>query len=173
MGKKISFSLSESSIDAAIKELDAYKQDFLKKVETLRNKIAERIAAYAQEGFNGAIVDDIIDGSPREAEVDVSFNDRGGMTVVVAKGVDAIWVEFGAGVYHNGSTGTSPHPYGPELGFIIGGYGKGKGKRKVWGYKDDSNQLVLTHGTPAKMPLMKAVLSVSNDIPDLVREVFG
>ena len=37
--------------------------------------------------------------------------------------------EFGSGVYHNGSVGTSPNPYGDDLGLTIGSYGKGHGKQ--------------------------------------------
>lgn len=178
MGRKvISFGLSESEIDKAIKELKDYKREFTKKVELFRNKVAEKLAEEAQRGFNGAIVDDVINGSQKMASVDVSVDPRGDITVVVAIGtddkrMDAIWVEFGAGVYHNGSVGTSPHPKGGELGMTIGSYGKGNGKKKVWGYKE-GDELKLTHGTPAKMPMASAVTTICNDIESIAKEVFG
>ena len=182
MGKrKITVGLSEQDIDRAIKELAQYKRDFLKKLEIFQKKVADRLAEEAQQGFNGAIVDDtyrtIANGvksseQSRVAQVDVSVDDRGAVTVVVAKGKDAIWVEFGAGVYHNGSPGSSPHPHGAELGFTIGSFGE-NGKKKTWGYRDENGVIHVTHGTPATMPMARAVTTVCNDISQIAKEVFG
>ena len=110
-------------------------------------------------------------GGKRTAQVNVSITNKNTVSVVIANGEDAVWVEFGAGVYHNGASGSSPHPKGGELGFTIGGYGKGKGKRETWGYYDNGN-LVLTHGTPASMPMAKAVTTICNDIVQIAKEVF-
>lgn len=162
--------LSEQEVDRAIREVAEYKRNFLRKVDLLREKIAERIANEAQTGFNGAVVDDIINGGEKLANVDVSIGSS--ITVVIANGEDAVWVEFGTGVYHNGTAGSSPHPRGAELGFTIGGYGKGLGNRQTWGYYEDG-ELKLTRGTPARMPMERAFLSVCNEIPEIAREVFG
>ena len=102
MGKKvIRISLSEKDIDRAIKELEQYKREIIRKTELLRKKIAERIGTLAQSGFNGAVVDDLTDesGGVRKAEVQVSIDERENVSVVIAAGEDAVWVEFGAGVY--------------------------------------------------------------------------
>lgn len=173
MGKKvIKLSLSENGIDEAIKQLEAYKQDIVRKTDLLRQKVAEQLADEARVGFNGAIVDDLVgDDVPIPAEVEVEWHDDGTFAVVVATGEDAIWVEFGAGVYYNGSVGSSPHPQGSELGFTIGGYGKGRGKQKVWYFKDDEG-LHKTHGTQARMPMSQAMNTVINDIVSIAREVF-
>lgn len=175
MGKKvISFGLSDRDIGRAIRELERYKREFLRKVELLRQRVAERLADEAQKGFSGAVVDDLLQksGGPRYAEVTVSVDQKDNVSLVIASGEDAVWVEFGAGVHHNGSPGTSPHPKGAELGFTIGGYGKGNGKKEIWGYYDDG-VLKLTHGTPAKMPMYNAMKTVCNDIASIAREVFG
>ena len=174
MGNKvISVSLSESGIEKAIKELLAYKQEIIRKTELLRQKVAARLADEARSGFNGAIVDDLTGkNNPRLADVNVSVDDRDNVSVVVAEGEDAVWVEFGAGVYHNGSVGSSPHPKGAELGFTIGGYGKGNGKKEIWGFYEDG-ELRLTHGTPARMPMSQAMNTIINDIVSIAREVFG
>lgn len=174
MGKKvIRISLSEKDIDRAIKELEQYKREIIRKTELLRTKIAERIANLAQSGFNGAVVDDLTEesGGARKAEVQVSIDERENVSVVIAAGEDAVWAEFGAGVYHNGSVGSSPHPKGQELGLTIGGYGKGMGKRQVWGFYEDG-ELKLTHGAPATMPMYNAVKTVCDEIADIAREVF-
>ena len=175
--RTIAIELTTEGIERAINELNAYKQELVQKTETLRKRVAELLANEARQGFNSAIVDDLINDSKRIAQVDVSVDNNGDVTLVIAdskdaKKMDAVWVEFGTGVYHNGSPGSSPHPNGAELGFTIGGFGEGRGKRQVWGFKEDG-VLKLTHGTPAKMPMARAVSSVINDIQSIVQEVFG
>lgn len=173
MGKRvISFGLSEKEIDRALRELADYKQEIIRKTELLRDKVAERLSEEAKTGFSGAVVDDLVKGGQKFAQVDVSVDNRGSVTVVVASGEDAVWVEFGAGVYHNDSPGSSPHPNGAELGMTIGGFGKGNGKKEVWGYYEDG-ELKLTRGTPARMPMARAVTTVCNDIKEIAKEVFG
>lgn len=170
MSKKvISFSLDE--IDKAIRELEQYKQDFQEKVDTYRKRIAEEIAGSASLNFGSALIDDRVRGGARRPDVQVSVSDSGNIAVVVADGEDAVWCEFGAGVYHNGSVGSSPNPYGKKLGFAIGTYGKGYGSRKAWGYYEDG-QLVITRGTPASMPMYNAVQEVTRKAIEIAREVW-
>ena len=172
MGKKvIRFGLSAREIDRAIRELEQYKQDIIRKTDLLRERVAERLAELSRDGFAGAVVDDLLKGGQRTAQVDVSIDQRDNVTLVIARGEDAVWVEFGAGVHYNGSAGASPHPKGSELGFTIGGYGKGMGKKDVWGFYEDG-ELRLTHGTPATMPMYNAVKTVCDEIAEIAREVF-
>lgn len=168
---KIDISPSEKSINSALEKIKQYKQDFLGKVERFRELVAKEVQAEAQKRFNEAIVADII-GDPIKASVDVTVNhDGGNITTVIANGEDAVWVEFGAGVYHNGSVGTSPHPEGSNLGMTIGSYGKGNGKKQTWGYWE-GDELVLTHGAPAVMPMYNALKDVAGRIDEIAREVF-
>lgn len=172
MGKNIiSFGLSAKDINRAIRELEQYKQDLIRKTDLLRERVAERLAELARTGFAGAVVDDLLQGGQRIAQVDVSIDKRENITLVIARGEDAIWVEFGAGVHYNGSAGTSPHPKGAEMGFTIGGYGKGMGKKDTWGFYEDG-ELRLTHGAPATMPMYNAVKTVCDEIAEIAREVF-
>ncbi|MFV0552928.1 MAG: hypothetical protein ACK5L6_13560 [Anaerorhabdus sp.] len=175
MGKKIiTIELSEDSINKAIKELEQYKKDIIRKTNILRQRVAEHIANTAQSGFNGAIVDDLLKGGAKTAQVDVKVDEQDNVSIIIANGEDAIWVEFGAGVYHNGQAGSSPHPKGNELGFTIGGYGKGMGKRDTWVYYEDGDKSrkIYTHGTPATMPMYNAVKQVVDHITAIAREVF-
>ena len=172
MGKKIiRFGLSVRDIDRAMRELEQYKQDIIRKTDLLREKVAERLAELSRDGFAGAVVDDLLKGGQRTAQVDVSIDQRSNITLVIARGEDAVWVEFGAGVHYNGSAGTSPHPKGSELGFTIGGYGKGMGKKDVWGFYEDG-ELRLTHGAPAVMPMYNAMKTVCDEIASIAKEVF-
>lgn len=170
--KLIRCSLNPKSIEKAMQEIKEYKQEIIRKTELLGQRVAERISETASQGFGSAVVDDLLRGGARSASVDVSVDTRGNVSVVIAKGEDAVWVEFGAGVYHNGSAGSSPHPKGGELGMTIGGYGKGHGERNVWGFYEDG-ELVLTHGTPAAMPMYNAMKTVCEEVVDIAREVFN
>lgn len=173
MPRHISIDLSIRSIDEAIRQLRTYQSSLDSKRDRFVRAFADRIAEYANAGFSSAVVNDIVNVGMRPASVSVSVDPvTDGVTAVIATGEDAVWVEFGAGVHHNSSVGSSLHPNGVELGFTIGSYGKGKGKGKTWGYYDNG-ALVLTHGTPAQMPLYNAVLSASNDIEQIAREVFS
>ena len=127
----------------------------------------------ASLNFGNAVVDDVIHGSPRRPDVAVTVSERGSISVVVAEGEDAVWCEFGAGVYHNGSVGSSPNPFGNDLGFTIGSYGKGYGKKQAWGYYDENGDLVITRGTPASMPLYNAAQEVMRKAIEIAKEVFG
>ena len=169
----IEFSLNATSINKAIRELEKHKQDVIRKSELFRKRVAEKISDYSASGFNGAIVDDITakSGGARMANVSMSIEDGDGVSIVIANGEDAVWVEFGAGVYHNGAAGSSPNPYGQELGFTIGGYGT-NGTKKTWGFYE-GDQLIITHGTPATMPMYNAVQRVVQDMATIAREVFG
>lgn len=179
MGKKvISFGLSESEINRAIRELEQFKRDFEAKCEELLRRIADRLADEAQRGFSGAIVDDLTkkSGGSRIASVEVKAEKRGDYYVVVADGEDAVWVEFGAGVYHNGAVGSSPNPLAgnatgvPNAPIAIGTFGK-NGQREAWGFYENG-ELKITHGTPAKMPMYNAVQTVSREVVSIAREVF-
>ena len=169
----IRFGLSESEITEAIREVEKFKQEFQRKVDLYRKRIAEEIANQASLNFSSSVMDDVINGSPRKPDVTVSFSDRGAISVVVADGEDAVWCEFGAGVYHNGSVGSSPNPYGNDLGFTIGSYGDGHGKQTAWGYYDEGGELVITRGTPASMPMYNAAQEIMRKAIEIAREVFG
>ena len=174
MSTVIKFGLSPSEIQRAIDEVAKFKADFEKKVETYRKRVADEIRKIASLNFANSIVDDaIIGGFPRKADVKVRVDEQGKVSVVVAYGKDAVWCEFGSGVYHNGSVGSSPHPKGGELGFTIGSYGKGYGKGKAWGYEDEDGNLVITRGTPASMPMYNAAQEVLRKSVEIAREVFG
>lgn len=169
----IRFGLDTKDINRAIREINKFQEDFRDKVNTYRKRIAEEIAVQASLNFGNAVMDDVINGSPRKPDVAVSVSERGAVTVIIADGEDAVWCEFGAGVYHNGSVGSSPNPYGNDLGFTIGSYGKGYGKKQAWGYYDDSDNLVITRGTPASMPMYNAAQEVMRKSVAIAREVFG
>lgn len=174
--RTISFSLDSASIGNAIAEIRRYQDEFRTNCERLRRMVAERIQWSAQQGFNSAVVSDVIYGAePPASDVQVRVEDSGDVTIVFADGEQAVFIEFGSGVFHNGAAGGSPHPWGPENGFLIGQYGLGNGSRKAWGYYagGDKKSLVVTRGTPAAMPMYRGVMEASQAIGQMVQEVFG
>ena len=175
MNKTITMRLNSESIDDVIKQLDEYAQRLNVKAQELASLVAERIAWSASQGFSTAIADDIFTTGDRPSpDVSVSVEDNGNIQLVIASGSDAVFVEFGAGVYYNGAAGTSPHPDGAENGFLIGEYGKGKGKKNVWALPGSTKlNPILTHGTPAAMPMYHGVEEALRVIVDLAQEVFA
>ena len=165
--------LDPASIDAAVREIREYSEWVQRKTEELRQRVAYFIAKDASAVFNSAVADDLIGEGAVIGSVDVVVKDNGNITLVIANGDDAVFMEFGAGVYYNGGVGSSPNPLGAALGFTIGSYGKGNGAKNVWGFKGSDGQLHLTHGVPASMPMYKAMMAVVNDIEQIAREVFG
>ena len=162
-----------ASIDAAIREIREYSKWVESKAAELQERVATLIANSAMTVYNNSIADDLMDESMVTGNVAVYIENDGNVTLVIADGEDAIFMEFGAGVFYNGPVGSSPNPWGAEFGYTIGSYGKGNGAKQVWGFKDANGDLHLTHGVPASMPLYKAVQSVSRDIVQIAREVFA
>lgn len=87
---------------------------------------------------------------------------KGDMSITLRlQGKQAVFVEFGAGIFYNGGKGMigdSPHPYGVELGFTIGDYGSHLGRNETWTYAGH-----VTHGTPAAMPLYHAGVKIKQN----------
>ena len=169
MTKVIDIELDPAGIGLAISDLKMYRSWFIQKCTELRKKVAERIAWKAATGFRTARGNDIIKGIwPSNNNVDVTVTDYGTFTVVIADGPEAVFIEFGAGVYHNGSAGDSPHPWGIEKGYFIGSYGQHKGTRNAWNITKD----VVTRGTPADMPMYRGAEEAIRALDDIVRDVF-
>ena len=156
--------LDEQDINRAIKELERYKQEFLKREKRLIEGLAEIGLKEASVRFTTAMYDGTNDVSVR---LDTSNNGY----VIVAEGQAVAFIEFGAGVYHNTS---EPYPNPRPNGIVgIGEYGQGKGKQKAWGYKNENDELVITRGNPAAMPMWYASEEIKNSVMKVVREVFG
>jgi len=178
--------LDTASIDAAIKQIEDYKDSMEAKAKKLHRRIAERIGWTASAGFHSALVSDVIHGPPEQNDVYVTVKGRRSFSVVIAEGERAVFIEFGSGRFNNGAPESSPHPLvsSPMPGtdplvqtFTIGSYGKGQGgTRNAWGYYiagDKANGVVITRGTPAAMPMYRGMQEAIASIADIAREVFG
>lgn len=173
MAKKvIKLKLSTDSISNAIKELENYKQEILRKEKILLEKLSMIGVQEASVRFTTAMYDGIND-------VTVSLDKTSDGYAIVADGQAVAFIEFGAGVYHN--TG-EPYPNPRPAGVVgIGEYGQGKGKRRAWFYKGQpgtsgevqKNGVVKTRGNPAAMPMWYASEEMKKSILQIAQEVFG
>ena len=155
--------LSKQDIRRAIKDLKRFKKEFLEKEKRLLEGLAEIGIKEASVRFTTAMYDGTNDVSVRLDTIDNGY-------AIVAEGRAVAFIEFGAGVYHNTS---EPYPNPRPTGIVgIGEYGAGKGKRKAWGYLDENNEVVITRGNPAAMPMWYASEEIKNSVLKVVKEVF-
>lgn len=170
--KKITFTLDEKSIKQAIKELERYKKWVAAKTTELVERLAIIGAHEATVRFSGAYYTDendtVVDVFPYSVTAT-----HGSGYIISASGTALYFIEFGAGVYYNGA---EPYPLPRPKGVSkIGEYGQGKGKQDTWGYYRDGNKddLVLTHGTPAAMPMYHAAREMQRELTRIAKEVFS
>ena len=164
MSKIISTSLSTKSLGKALKELKAFRDSIDSKKYQLLEELTKIGLREASIRFTTAMYDGVNDTDVR-AEL-THFGYR-----IVAEGKSVAFIEFGAGVYHNPG---EPYPDPRPDGIVgIGEYGKGYGKRQAWGFRDDSGELVITHGNPAAMPMWYASEEMRSNIEKIARRVFG
>ena len=160
----ITMKLSSRSIKDAIKELKSYRDSITAKMDKMLEKLAYIGVKEASVRFTTAIYDGVNDSSVTLETIKDGY-------CIKAEGRAVAFIEFGAGVYHNPD---EPYPNARPAGIVgIGEYGKGYGKRQAWGFKDDSGELVITHGNPAAMPLWYASEEMRDAILTTFKEVFG
>lgn len=169
---KISLRLNSQSIGAAIRQTEDYRNSLDFKAERIRKEVMAQLSVLVRNGFNGAFYDGLLYEGWQVPSVEVTTDPEAGehLSLVIAHGKEAVFIEFGAGVYYNPSG--APHPNRKNGILAIGEYGKGYGKRQVWGYYDESGDLHLTHGTPASMPMFYAVKEIAERVPQIARDVF-
>ncbi len=156
--------VSSSSIQNAIRELKSYRDSIDAKMDKLLEELAYIGVKEASVRFTTAIYDGVNDSS-------VSLEPIKDGYCIKAEGRAVAFIEFGAGVYHNPG---EPYPNPRPAGIVgIGEYGKGYGKRNAWGFRDESGELVITHGTPAAMPMWYASEEMRSAILKTFKEVFG
>jgi hypothetical protein len=153
------------SITKAIKELNKYKQWVLVKEKELLKRLAEIGVERADITFKTALYDGIND-------VEVTYSQVDNKATIYAKGEAVCFIEFGTGVFYNGS-GIYPVQTPAEIAGI-GEYGKGKGKQKSWGFYmgGDKENLVITHGNPPAMAMWLAEQDIIDAVTQVAREVF-
>ena len=156
--------LSSKSMRDAIAELESYRDSLAAKTDKLLEELAYIGVKEASIRFTTAMYDGVNDSSVTLETIPDGY-------CIVAEGKAVAFIEFGAGVYYNPS---EPYPNPRPDGIVgIGEYGKGRGQRQAWGFRDESGELVITHGNPAAMPMWYASEEMRSAIKAKFLEVFG
>lgn len=170
--------LSAESLENAAKAIEKYQLEV-----ALKNK--ELVRELAKEGIDEASNHLTFKGdsepptiATQNPRVTLGKSEGQMKAVIRLKGDDVAFVEFGAGIHYNTPVGTSPNPYGVELGYTIGSYstlggnGYSMGQYDYWAYTDDNGVLVVTYGTEAAMPLYYASERIRQKAKEVAKSVF-
>lgn len=163
-----------SSIDHALKEIEAYKKWLNEKTQEFLAELAKLAQEEAESNFSNAEYDGTND-------VSVSVEDEGeNRKIIVARGEATLFIEFGTGV-----TNPDNHPdkppeivghgeYGYKLGSLEDGW-RYKGEPGTNGiqitegkHKDE----ILTKGNIANMCMYNTVKDLREKINDIAKRVF-
>lgn len=157
------------SVKEAVKEIQAEKREWKRKAKEATRIIAEELANRINENlFNIELADDLIDvKTHQQVKSVVGLEAKANGTMVTVYGENVVFVEFGAGIYHNQGV-NNPLSETVEFETNIGSYGKGHGLQPYWFVAHN----LISRGTPASMPIYKAIETIKPMIPTLVRRVF-
>ena len=161
--KTINITLTEKSINAAIKELDAYKGSINRKVQELCRRLAEMGAVNMSLGYARAIYNG-------DKDVSVSVEPIANGYTIVASGESVLFVEFGAGATYGYG-----HPQSARFGYGPGTYPNGKGHwNSPYGWylpKDKGGGH--TYGNPPAAVAYDTAKMLEQEVLRVAREVFA
>lgn len=174
--RTLKIDLTEQSIDAAIK--------YVKEAESKINEVTRLFLGYlAKKGARiaKANVVNIDSGATKNSIKGMIVN---GNKAVIMAGENAIWLEFGTGVYWNGVNGSYPEPL-PDGIDKVGTHGQGHGAQSGWyyptdderyiiadGYKDDGKGIGYTHGILANRFMFQAKQMLVQKAPKWAENFF-
>lgn len=161
--KRIVVPLSESGIQKIQDELTVYRKWQEEKARELAERLASLGATVASIRFSRAVYT-----GPKD--VDVSVEEMPTGYKVKADGESVLFIEFGSGVTYGYG-----HPEAGEFGMGPGTYPDGKGHwddPKGW-YLPKSAGGGHTFGNPPAMPMYEARKAIEQELPRIVKEVFG
>lgn len=160
---------NKSSVEKAISDLKAVKKEWKRKANLCSEMIAAALADEIEKNLDAIpYTDDIVDVKthqtmPRRNPLSaVAMGNR-----VYIDGADVVFVEFGAGVYHNPSV-NNPLSGAVSFDTSIGSFGLGHGNEPYWFIAHN----LISRGTPAYMPIQNAIEAIKPQIPTMIRQVF-
>ena len=161
--KRIVVPLSESGIQKIQDELSVYRKWQEEKARELAERLASLGATVASIRFSRAVY-------TGQKDVDVTVEELPNGYKVKADGESVLFIEFGSGVTYGYG-----HPEAGEFGMGPGTYPDGKGHwddPKGW-YLPKSAGGGHTFGNPPEMPMYEARKAIEQELPRIVKEVFG
>ena len=158
--KKITVPLSTSGIERLQKELSDYRQWQKQKAKELAERLADLGVKVASIQFErGSYLGD--------KDVSVTAEPKGNGYIVRADGTSVLFIEFGTGITYGFG-----HPEAQEHGMGPGTYPDGKGHwNDPRGWYIPGGQH--TYGNPPAMPMYTARKTIEEELPRIVKEVFG
>lgn len=170
--KEITLTLSKSSINSAIKQLERYRNAVNRKIDNAMHRIAEDIAKRAAEIYAEAKLPEFyFPGWDEQPTIKVNKLETGNGYEVVVSGQQVGFLEFGTGAFSD-----SQHPYTGEVTFPVfpGSYsdtvGSGSYLRWVTAHGDDNEYPYNREPTRA---LYKAVTEMKPLIETYLRKEFS
>lgn len=165
----IKMSLSVSSIEKAIKELETYKAGLERKAK----EICKRLAAIGVDIAKASYDATDYDGT-KDVSVTVEPTEYG--CRILANGASVLFLEFGSGARYGGG-----HPLNSEFGMGPGTWSDGPNGKGHW---DDPNGWYLpksagqgrsqkSYGNYPAMGMYEAAKEMRNQIAAIAREVFA
>lgn len=159
----IKVELNPSSIDKAIRELEAYERSLDEKAKLLCERLAQMGALYAEWNFSGVLY-----------AGDVGYRitvepGEGNTYYIKADGETVLFMEFGAGVRHGYG-----HPLASDFGMGPGTY-PGQTHAfdpKGWWFGGKGNW-THTYGNAPGMPMYNAAKDLRGEILQAAKEVFS
>lgn len=161
--KRIVVPLSESGIQKIQDELSVYRKWQEEKARELADRLASLGATVASIRFSRAVY-------TGKKDVDVTVEELPNGYKVKADGESVLFIEFGSGVTYGYG-----HPEAGEFGMGPGTYPDGKGHwddPRGW-YLPKSAGGGHTFGNPPAMPMYEARKAIEQELPRIVKEVFG
>lgn len=174
MAKKITINLSQKSIQDAISQIKAYKNDLTYKCQLLAGKLSERgveIARLQLADLDAIFTTELISSVHAEYKGSVK---GGGIWAVVAGTDHAMFVEFGTGIVGKRSPYPGKLPEGVDWQ-----YASGKTIRQLadgrygWFYRDDNGEWWFTEGMPSRPFMYYTSIQLRDIVVKTAREVFG
>ena len=155
----------EKSVKEAIKQINKFKRQCLKKEQLL----LQRLADYGVKRVQVHYAWFQYDGDHSEITVTPIIEEHG--AIIRAKGDKIAFIEFGTGVWFNDAE-SYPLPR-PEGIVGIGQYGKGRGNNpRGWYFTSSKGTSQYTKGNPPAMAMYKTTVELAQELENVVREVF-
>lgn len=156
--------LDPKSVDAAIKEIEAYEKWIARKTNELNERLATFGATIARRLFDLAIYDGDVD-------VHVTAKPIDGGWAIVALGQTLLYLEYGAGRFFNPTDASYPGTRPPGVGGI-GSQGHGWGNRRGWGFRLNGES-VFTRGNPPAAAMYHAEQEILDNLNEIAKDVFS
>jgi len=162
--KTITIELSTESCKAALKELREYEKHIKPKMD----EVCKRLAEIGRQEVSALIVASAINSPGNtHARSEVVKIDNG--YKIVMSGEDIYFIEFGTGIFAGDYPGDTS---GVSVGIMPGDWSEEHAKwfseRGYWFYNGE-----FLRGTPAYMPMYYAGKKMREELPRIMKEVFG